>query len=650
MRRAIFRNSNDEAAFHRLGYTVVPFLDENLVAYFKDQFFKTIEQSEGAKSGEKVDYGNEKEITYDFTFTDENINYKQTVFNIITEKFQSIADNYLLEYKPIIANYIRKEENNGEVPMHQNWAFVDEMKYTSISIWVPLVDSNEDNGTLQMVNSSHKRFGRYRGPMIPWELRNLKKEIVAGHLTPMNVKAGTAVILDDSIIHYSDINKTSGLRLAIQLIMIPKEAEPIHYHFESTKSGSQISQLQANSNFYTHFHPWLKPEGLRVKRKIPYSESIYAYNDFLKGLASSRFDDVTIAPLFKEEQLNVAFEHDGFVKLPLLNKEEIEDLKNYYATINQEQPDKKGFHVSLDNTNEHYVESVFKKLFAVLEPKLKPYLKDFKCFTASYVVKEPGVNSWVPPHQDWSFVDETKYYSATVWIPLMEVNKQNGALGLIKGSHRVFDIIRNSPSPESKSALSEHLKTLFPYAELQDMLAGEALIFNNKTVHTSPPNLSSEARIGVGIGITQEEADLLHYYEVPNTNTLEVYQVEKDFFRKYSNSKLSQLYKQGLKPTDLKVLRNMDKPTVLYTKEELVEAVSSHPEVKKNMELEQLVQPAITVYNEVNTAQVDRDVRTAEKVEKQSEQADQEKRDARSFFEKYTIRNIIAEVKYRLSK
>jgi ectoine hydroxylase-related dioxygenase (phytanoyl-CoA dioxygenase family) len=165
----------------------------------------------------------------DFIFIDINIEFKQKVFDTIVEVFMPLSDKYLNEYKPIIANYIRKRNDGGEVPLHQNWAFIDETKATSVSIWCPLVDMDTENGTLQFVPGSHKRYGKVRGPMIPWEMEGIKDKIINNDLVHYKMKAGEAIILDDSILHYSAINKTNNLRLAIQLILIPNEFPSIHY-------------------------------------------------------------------------------------------------------------------------------------------------------------------------------------------------------------------------------------------------------------------------------------------------------------------------------------------------------------------------------------------------------------------------------------
>ena len=661
MPKQVFKDSILEKEFNNKGYVVIPFLNYDEINYFKEKFFETINESGGPKIGPNVDFNANKEIGYDFTFIDNSIDYKKKVFDIITQKFIAKANTYLLDYKPIIANYIRKKEGGGEVPMHQNWAFVDEEKYTSVSVWVPLVDSNEKNGTLQIVDGSHKRFGQFRGPMVPWELRNLKQEIIGKHLTPMNVKAGQAVILDDSIVHYSDINKTPGLRLAIQLIMIPAEASSVHYHLDKDEDLHNIKVLQTDVDFYTNFHPWLKPKGLKEIKQIPYTEKTFTYQDFLNGLKSPRFDS-DISGLKREDHssffldplLQEQFNKDGYVKMPLLNAAEVADLKEFYVSLKHEHIGKYGFHVSLDSKDEHYIKAVFKKLFSTLKPKLNPIFKDYKTFTASYVIKEAGLQNIVPPHQDWSFVDEEQFCSATVWIPLMDVNKSNGALGVIKGSHLLFNSPRNSPSPQSKSILSEHLFALFPYIDVIDMKAGEALIFDNRLIHASPPNTSSQTRIGVGIGITHANAQLLHYYELPGSNLVDVYNVDEAFFEKYNNARFSELYNNGEKPTELKLRQSIIKNPPKFSREEIIQLITSKTDAKLNMELmselAELYQYNIdgTPKNNTSTSKEDEQV-MIENTETQQQTAYAEWKDERSFFQKYTPKNILAEIKHRIN-
>lgn len=279
-----------QAEFEKKGYVEVPFLNNEEVEYLKKMFFETLSESGGYKTSADADFKSKSEITYDFTFIDRNPEYKRKVFDIITKVFQNRVQEYLNDYTPIIANFIRKKEGGGEVPLHQNWAFVDEENYTSVSIWVPLVDSNVENGTLQMVDNSHKKFGKLRGPMIPWELEGIKHEIIKNHLTPMNVKAGTGVILDDSIVHYSAINTTPGLRLTIQLILIPSATRSVHHHLDKSIDKNKVQVLEVDHDFYMEFHPWLKPKGKKEIKTEKFQEHSFTYQEFVKALNGPRFD------------------------------------------------------------------------------------------------------------------------------------------------------------------------------------------------------------------------------------------------------------------------------------------------------------------------------------------------------------------------
>lgn len=287
MLRSVFRDDILEQDFQKNGYTKISFLNDNEIALLKQAYFDSLPNSKGAVDAEIKD-----QITYDFTFIDKNIAYKEEVFELITNVFNKQVAAYLNNYKPIIANFIRKKSDGGEVPLHQNWAFVDETKCTSVSIWCPLVDSNEANGTLQIVPGSHKRYGQVRGPMIPWELDNIKQDIITNDLVPMNIKAGEAIVLDDSVVHYSNINQTDGLRLAIQLILIPEEFASIHYHLNPQKNKTKVQVLEVDKNFYMQFNPWKEAENIKVQQSFNHQTKYLSYKEFKHKLFNTRIDEI----------------------------------------------------------------------------------------------------------------------------------------------------------------------------------------------------------------------------------------------------------------------------------------------------------------------------------------------------------------------
>ncbi|MBL1280265.1 MAG: phytanoyl-CoA dioxygenase family protein [Fluviicola sp.] len=290
--RNTFKDQKLEECFQEDGYVEVPFLTNEEVEKLKAYYFDTLKESGGRLGPEDEKYSSNQEITYDFTFIDKNTDYKQQVFDMITKSFANRVDDYLDNYKPIIANFIRKKEDGGEVPLHQNWAFADEHKCSTVSIWCPLVDSNKDNGTLEVVPGSHKRYGEVRGPMIKSELADIQSEIIDKYMQPVETKAGNAVVLDDSIVHYSSPNHTDGLRLAIQLILIPKEEKSIHFHMDLSKDRSMVEVLEVDKDFYMKFNPWKKPsEDVPRIDSFKYEPFDMKIEEFGNKLNQPRFDD-----------------------------------------------------------------------------------------------------------------------------------------------------------------------------------------------------------------------------------------------------------------------------------------------------------------------------------------------------------------------
>jgi hypothetical protein len=344
--------------------------------------------------------------------------------------------------------------------------------------------------------------------------------------------------------------------------------------------------------------------------------------------------------IFKNDQLQKQFDEKGFVKLSMLEKEEVENLRNYYIDQEFDNKIEAGFHISLDNQNEDLVKEVGSKIKDVLAPKTTALLKDCQIFTASYVIKEPGLQNIVPPHQDWTFVDENEFCSATVWTALVDVSEQNGALGVIPGSHKIFNHKRSSPSPQSKSPLADHIFTLFPFVEVIEMKAGESLIFDNRLIHASPPNLSDQARIAVGIGITQSEAKLKHFYQKPSSGILEEYDVDQSFYTWFNNNRLSDLFDAEKSPEGLNKVGEIDRVVPSLTKEEMEAKVQELEGVEYN-------RPFMERLAKLFNYSMDGEKQeTAEEIVEPS--ADDEWKDERTFFQKYSLGNIVREVSWRV--
>lgn len=289
--RKVLNNQNLENEFQEQGFVSVPFIGKKEIDFLKNEFDRLIVSSEGMIGPEDTEIKVDAVCDIDFTFLDKNIEHKKEVFDSVVSVFEPFYKDILADYKPIIANFIRKKAVVGkETLLHQNWAFVDEKKGTSVSIWCPLIDSSRTNGALEVVPRSHKRFGEIRGPMIPWELEGIKNEIIEKDLVCCETKAGDAVIIDDSIIHYSYPNITNELRLAIQLILVPKEQDCIHYHMNPEKGDSEVHTLKVDKDFFMQFNPWKKPTGVSSIRNFKLEAKQLSRKEYLQRFKKPKFD------------------------------------------------------------------------------------------------------------------------------------------------------------------------------------------------------------------------------------------------------------------------------------------------------------------------------------------------------------------------
>lgn len=268
--RKMFSDVKLQQQFDEKGYVIVPFLNADEVGemtqYYNNQ--------------------NQRIENYDATYAEFSVlnaenETRKKIFEKITSVFLPKAKTVLYNCKPIIANYVCKEAGKGFVPVHQNWAVVDETKYASVSIWCPLVDVIKENGTLAFVDGSHKYFRGPRGSYANRSFKEIDDLIVNNYLTFVNVKAGDAIILDDSVIHYSAVNSSDKMRLAIQLIMLPAEAQPYHYTFTESNGKITADLYEVDAAYYLGMKNWMGDLGkYRKLESFPFEHKLYTAEEF----------------------------------------------------------------------------------------------------------------------------------------------------------------------------------------------------------------------------------------------------------------------------------------------------------------------------------------------------------------------------------
>lgn len=199
------------------------------------------------------------------------INDKKEKFKIdekVRELLDPICSTYLNDYEALVYTVLAKAPTeHSQLDIHQDWSLVDEEKHYSLSLWIPLIDTNIENGTVHVVRGSHKEFNNIRGGSIPSIFHGQLSENLMSRMEPIEVKAGEALLFNQRLVHYSPINQTSTTRISLISSIIPKESDAFLYYREKPDTTEVYKMSRTFFLEYDDFirEKDLRPNGERVK-------------------------------------------------------------------------------------------------------------------------------------------------------------------------------------------------------------------------------------------------------------------------------------------------------------------------------------------------------------------------------------------------
>jgi ectoine hydroxylase-related dioxygenase (phytanoyl-CoA dioxygenase family) len=150
----------------------------------------------------------------------------------------------------------------------------------------------------------------------------------------------------------------------------------------------------------------------------------------------------------------------------------------------------------------------------------------------AYQVKPPHINSDLLIHQDSTVIDETNDYCLFIWIPFCDITMQNGHMSFLPGSHLWGNTQRSLGVPWQ---FRNHTKTLYKYVRPVLANAGDAIVFDPATIHSSAPNLSKEIRHAITVTVLRKNYQLVYYFRNNDLDNslIEKYEVNEHFYSDY---------------------------------------------------------------------------------------------------------------------
>jgi len=273
--------------------------------------------------------------------------------------------------------------------------------------------------------------------------------------------------------------------------------------------------------------------------------------------------------ILNDPELNRKLVVDGYVTMPILSDHEVEEFRQLYKKWHPKDPD--AFYKSYFSDNREYKLEVEKRIIDSFKQALKNHFREYHAFGGMFVIKPKGETGQIPPHQDWSFVDETKHWSLNAWCPLIDTTGENGNIQMLPGSHLFRDTIRGSGTSEHYSNLYERIQ-----ADVIDvpLKAGECVFFHHGILHCSTFNNNEEARVSLGLSLVQENAPIQYHFLKEGETYADRYIIDNtEFFLDYVDHR-------GDEPKNMKYVGKDDHVTQLISEDAYLKFRQEHASIR----------------------------------------------------------------------
>ncbi len=528
----IFKNSEIKQKVEEFGYAIVDLIEPS-----------TIEEMLSI-------YHQEHQLTDEkggmfYSVYSQDTDYRKRIHSALQTELNSVFEEHFTGYNNGLNFFINKlSGDDSAFSIHQDSSAVDEFKHSSLSVWIPLQDVDETNGALWVVEKTHQMFSPFRSVSFSPPFSNIK-ETVKKYLKPIALKAGQALVFDARIIHTSGKNTSGKDRIAVVSGILPAEAT-FQLSYQDKEDDPIELYQQADDfliNYPNFFHNCVvRPtigkkigEGAFISPKIT-SEQFENDCDLLGIEKVSLFHDgepvqnfitepITTTPLeqakfaeynsdvheairiFKDDELERELCEEGYAIIPFFNEDEVAKLLNYFNDQNKDSAErifaishsedvelKKNVNDWIANMYAQHVEELF---------------VDTQILGGTFVAKPPNGKGLITPHRDWNLVDERRFRSCNIWVPLVDTTAENGAIEILPKSHLIQPTYRG---PNVINQLRDVEDFLWDNLELKPMKAGHAFIYDHRFIHGSRNNNSTIVRPASACAITNKNAEFRFYH------------------------------------------------------------------------------------------------------------------------------------------
>lgn len=270
------------------------FIDQHLADEFNEKGFVKISQfldssQIHALSELYLTYADEHE-KIDIPFVSTSHSNNSQLIKAVNDGISTILTPSLvkafLDFEVLFSNFLlKKPTKNSITNFHEDITIVDESQYLSYSIWFPLSDVTEQNGSMYFIPKSHLFPTYFRtNPYNKSPYRNIN-ELLYEYKEVVNCKSGDAVVFAHKTIHGSFKNQSPLGRIAGVLSMHPKGAKLFHYHLYEEEKRIDCHQMTIAD--FINLDKSKAPLNAALVKSFHWKDKVYTEKEFLNLLGES---------------------------------------------------------------------------------------------------------------------------------------------------------------------------------------------------------------------------------------------------------------------------------------------------------------------------------------------------------------------------
>ncbi len=464
----------------------------------------------------------------------QSLSISAAIKKIIFDPFHKIFP----EYEFFLGHFIVKGAHvEKEFPLHQDWNIVEESKFKSYQVWIPLQISYPANGGFFVIPGSHKFFQNYRSgsygiPVVPFD------ETVKPLVNDLIVPAGNVLVYHNGLFHASHPNTTDEIRIAVIANFVEKRAPTYYFHKNDAIGATELYEITGETLIANlpQLEKGIIDKSFTKKLDVANSETTNSQitSSDLVARYKNKFGQ-TPAPQVKQlhitnnNSLEEVLNEDGYTVINFLEKEQIEFFRNEYQSLFRTLDKKPGRFTTLQDTDSVTKNRVHDFIVQHVDIPLRNYFRDFIIPVSQFYTKKAHTSGDIDLHSDTTLlINHQLEPHYAIWVPLLDVDEFNGTLTVIPRSHRVRGAFFSATIACYHETCIDWLRQFEIPIKLK---AGQAVIFDNNILHNSTANKTDTDRLCFTFRITHRNSQYYSFCgQGKNTNDFSIYNEKQNFY------------------------------------------------------------------------------------------------------------------------